>query len=145
MKFFLSSFSTFYNLYHYDLLICKNCNMNSLVLSYTFASLDNDMDHAHVSYKYCTIAIFVGYGPLLVIHLILVRSSFMYLSIFFHYLLYPVLFHHDWVHVLIVLHLIHLLVHISSSYQCFPPYPMHPRNFICLIPWSSHLFHTIKY
>jgi hypothetical protein len=51
IKFFLSSTPSFYNPYHHDPLICKNFNMNVLVLSYTFASLDNDMDHTHVYYN----------------------------------------------------------------------------------------------
>ena len=31
--------------------------MKFLVLSYTSASLDNDMDHAHVFYNYCTMVL----------------------------------------------------------------------------------------
>jgi hypothetical protein len=62
LKFFLSSVPTFYNPYHHDPLICKNCNMNFLVLSYTSASLDNDMDHAHASYKSRTMVLLLARG-----------------------------------------------------------------------------------
>jgi hypothetical protein len=57
----------FYNPYHHDPLICKKCNMNFLLLSYTSASLDNDMDHSHVSYKSCTMVLLLlgGLAPLL--------------------------------------------------------------------------------
>jgi hypothetical protein len=48
---FLASIPTFYSPYHHDSLILKNCSTNFLALSYTYASLDNDMDHSHVSYK----------------------------------------------------------------------------------------------
>jgi hypothetical protein len=48
LNFFLSSTPSFYNAYHHDPLIYRNCNMNFWVLFYTSASLDNDMDHAHV-------------------------------------------------------------------------------------------------
>jgi hypothetical protein len=41
--------------------------MNFLVVSYTFASLGNDMDHAHASYKYRTMVLLLemGLAPLL--------------------------------------------------------------------------------
>jgi hypothetical protein len=62
MKLFPSSAPSFYNPYHHDPLICKNCNMNFLVLSYIFASLENDMDHAHASYKYPTMVLLLERG-----------------------------------------------------------------------------------
>jgi hypothetical protein len=64
MKFFLSSVPTFYNPYHHDLLICKKCNMSFLVLSYTYASLENDMDHVHASYKSFTMVLLLARGLL---------------------------------------------------------------------------------
>jgi hypothetical protein len=67
LKFFLSSVPTFYSPYHHDPLICKNSNMKFLVLSYTSASLDNDMDHAHANYEFCTMVLLLerGLEPLL--------------------------------------------------------------------------------
>jgi hypothetical protein len=62
LKFFLSSSPSFYNPYHHDPLICKNCNMNFLVLSYTSSSLDNDMYHAHASYKSRTMVLLLARG-----------------------------------------------------------------------------------
>jgi hypothetical protein len=47
----------FYSLCHHGLLTCKSCNMNSLGLSSTSASLGNDMDHGLVSYKFHTIVL----------------------------------------------------------------------------------------
>jgi hypothetical protein len=65
LKFFISSAPSFYNPYHHDPLICKNCNMKFLVLSYTYASLDNDMDHAHGFYKYRTMVLLSERGLVL--------------------------------------------------------------------------------
>jgi hypothetical protein len=48
---FLSSAPSSYNLYHHEPHTCRNCNMNFWVLSYTYASLENGMGHAHVFYK----------------------------------------------------------------------------------------------
>jgi hypothetical protein len=62
LKLFLSSNPSFYNPYHHDPLIWKKINMNFLVLSYISASLDNDMDHSHVSYKSCTIVLLLVMG-----------------------------------------------------------------------------------
>jgi hypothetical protein len=57
---FLSSNPLSYNLYHHDPLTFKKCNMNFWVLSYTSASLENDMDHAHVFYKYRTMVLLLA-------------------------------------------------------------------------------------
>jgi hypothetical protein len=65
LKLFLSSAPSFYNPYHHDPLICKNCNMNFWVLSYTSASLENDMDHAHAFYKSRTMVLLLARGLVL--------------------------------------------------------------------------------
>jgi hypothetical protein len=62
LKFFLSSILEFYSPYHHDPLICKKCSINFLVLSYTSASLDNNMYHSHVSCKYHTMVILLERG-----------------------------------------------------------------------------------
>jgi hypothetical protein len=54
LNLFPSSTPLSYNLFHRDPLTFKKCSMNSWVFSSTFASLENDMDHAHVSYISCT-------------------------------------------------------------------------------------------
>ena len=54
----------------------------------------------------------VIYGPLIVLHIIFLGSFVARLSNFFHYLLYLVLFHHDWVHGLLIIPFIHLCVHL---------------------------------
>jgi hypothetical protein len=67
LKFFPSSIPMSYNPYHHDPLTCKNCSMKFWVLFYIYASLDNDMDHAHVFYKSCTMVLLLEMGlePLL--------------------------------------------------------------------------------
>jgi hypothetical protein len=70
LKFFPSSGPLSYNLYHHDPLICKNCSMNSWVLSDTFASLDNDMDHAHVSYRSRTMVLLLEKGLVACFHVL---------------------------------------------------------------------------
>jgi hypothetical protein len=91
------------------------------------------------------VVLYVDYGPIFVIHLILVRYTIARLSRCFHYLLFMVLIHHDQFHGLLLLPLIQLIAHISDSCQCFPPSPMRIGKFSCLIPWSSCPFYIIKY
>jgi hypothetical protein len=55
--FFPSSSPSSYNLYHHGPLTCKSCSMKSWVLYDTSASLDNEMDHVHVFYRYCTMVL----------------------------------------------------------------------------------------
>jgi hypothetical protein len=65
MKFFPSLGPFSYNLYHRDPPTYKSFNMNSWVLSDTFASLDNDMDHSHVPYIYHTMVLLLAKGLVL--------------------------------------------------------------------------------
>jgi hypothetical protein len=57
MLFSLSSTPWFYSRCHHGLLTCKSCNMNSLGLSGTSASLGNDMDPGPISYRFRTIVL----------------------------------------------------------------------------------------
>jgi hypothetical protein len=62
LKLFPSSGPLSYNLCYHDPSICKNCIMNSWVLSGTYASLDNDMVHAHVFYRSRTMVLLLEKG-----------------------------------------------------------------------------------
>jgi hypothetical protein len=54
--------------------------MNSWVLSDTSASLDNDMDHAHVFYISCTMVLLLenGFGSPVSIYCVKVGHSFLW-------------------------------------------------------------------
>jgi hypothetical protein len=62
LSFFLSSTPLSYNIYHHGPLTCKNYSIRSWVLSGTSASLENNMDHAHVSYRSRTMVFLLEKG-----------------------------------------------------------------------------------
>jgi hypothetical protein len=83
LNLFLLSSLLSYNLYHRDLLTCRNYNMNFWVLFGTSASLDNDMVHAHVFYKSHTMVLLLAKGLVLMFPCTAQNLKFILMVCFF--------------------------------------------------------------